>query len=82
MAPGKSPTKPVKRWTAEADTELLLLLVQMYVKSVDYNEVAARLGDGSTANAIDHRMRRLRGPKKAGGKKVVKKEEEVDEMDD
>jgi hypothetical protein len=53
----------------------------MYVKSIDYNEVAARLGDGSTANAIDHRMRRLRGPRKAGGKKVVKKEEEVDEMD-
>ena len=84
MAPaGKSPAKPTKRWTAEADTELLLLLVQMHVKSINYNEVAARLQDGSTANAIEHRMRKLRGPRKVGVRKAVKKEEEVeDEMAD
>lgn len=82
MAPGNSPAKPAKRWTAEADTQLLLLLVQMYVKSINYNEVAARLGDGSTANAIEHRMRKLRGRRKVIGKKGVKKEEEADEIEE
>ena len=86
MAIAKSPSKALKRWTSEADLQFLLLLVMMYVNkgTINYHDVAARLGDGSTANAIEHRMRKLRGPQTAGAraKKGVKKEEtEEDEME-
>jgi hypothetical protein len=68
---------PKKQWTTEANEELLVLIAQMYVKSINYDEVAAKLG-GVTAIAVKMQWLKL---KKRGteeketvtGKKGVKR---------
>jgi hypothetical protein len=68
---------PKKQWTTEANEELLVLIVQMYVKSINYDEVAAKLG-GVTAKAVQMQWLRLkkRGTEEkepVAGKKGVKR---------
>lgn len=79
-----------KKWTAEDDAELLRLILQMYVPRINYGEVAARLNNGATVDAVRHRVRKFKGtnsdatPVKAGkSKKGARKERESDgESDD
>jgi hypothetical protein len=65
---------PKKQWTTQANEELLVLIVQMYVKSINYDEVAAKLG-GITAIAVKSQWLKLkkRGTEKEKGTVAGKK---------
>jgi hypothetical protein len=68
---------PKKQWTTQANEEMLVLIVQMYVKTINYDEIAAKLG-GVTAVAVKQQWLRLkkRGVEEKGpvaGKKGVKR---------
>ena len=75
-----------KKWSAEDDAELLRLILQMYAPKIDYGEVAARLNNGATIDAVRHRVRKYRSTSSnvAAGKskKGVEKERESDEEPD
>jgi predicted transcriptional regulator len=72
-----SPASPGKmKWTAEAERDLLLLLVQMYVTKIDYQEVARRMG-GVSVEGVSRHIRRIRKDanlKGITGAKGVKRE--------
>jgi hypothetical protein len=69
-----SPAK--KKWTAEAERDLLLVLVQMYVTKIDYQEVAHRLGGVSVDGLYKHiwRIRQAAKLKGTTASKGVKRE--------
>lgn len=82
---------PKKKWTAEAERDLLLLLVQMYVTKIDYQEVAHRLGGVSAEGLYKHIWRirqaanlRVITPSKGVKREVmdVKSEEEKMKTED
>jgi hypothetical protein len=78
-------------WTKEANERLLVLILNKYVGSVDYAELAAEM-DGFTALAIRHQVSKLKGYKqprnrvkakektKSTLKKEVKREMKRDEV--
>ena len=74
--PPKTSTRQPMKWTAEADRDLLLLLVQMYVTKIDYQEVAKRMGVASVAAVERHiqRIRKSASAKGITGARIVKRE--------
>jgi predicted transcriptional regulator len=67
-----SPASPGKmKWTTEAERDLLLLLVQMYVTKIDYQEVARRMG-GVSVEGVSRHIRRIRKDPNLKGITVAK----------
>lgn len=72
------------KWTAEAERDLLLLIVQMYVTKIDYQEVAHQMGSGVSVTAVQKHISRIR--RRAGVKGITTargvKQDDVDIKDE
>jgi len=68
--PARKPTAlPHKKWTPQANMELLLTIIQTYKVKINYAEIAAILGDVS-GTAVKCQYRKL----KCGGKGKMEKD--------
>jgi len=78
LVPRASSGLPPKKWTAEANVELLITIIKTYNVKVNYEQIAGLLGD-VTAEAVKKHYLKLKGGK--GGnmqKKLVGKKLEMD----
>jgi hypothetical protein len=53
-------------WTAEAKEQLFSIIIQMYVDKVDYEAVAAKIGQGVTPSAVQKQFLKAKGPSREG----------------
>jgi hypothetical protein len=68
--PARKPSAfPPKKWTPQANLELLLTIIQTYKVKINYAEIAAILGDVS-GEAVKKHYNKL----KSGGKGKMEKE--------